>query len=114
MQAAPFSAFELHFELFEPALYLLPIGGWVLKAQLPQYIVKKYTGLRVGRKQSRQVLQRIARVAMKLCASGSKCFAMAPFKQQGSPRVDVESVHPGKFLKPLTRHHPARTGTNEQ
>jgi hypothetical protein len=100
MQAAPFSAFELHLELFEPALYLLPIGGWVLKAQLAQYIVKKYTGLRVGRKQSRQVLQGIARMAMKLCAIGLKCFAMAPFKQQGSPRVDVKSVNPGKILKP--------------
>ena len=41
MQAAPFSAFELHLKLFKLPLYLLPIGRQVLKAQLPQYVVKK-------------------------------------------------------------------------
>ena len=77
---------------------LLPISGLVLKAQLPQYIVKKHAGFGVCRKQARQVLQGIARVALKFCVCCLKCFAVAPLKQRGCNGVNVVGVYPGKLL----------------
>jgi hypothetical protein len=49
MKATPFAAFELHFELLQSSFNLLPIGGQVLKAQLPKHVVKKYTRLWMSR-----------------------------------------------------------------
>jgi AGCS family alanine or glycine:cation symporter len=43
-------------------------------------------------------LKGIARVALKLCVCGLKCFAMAPFKQRGCQGVKVIRVYSGKLL----------------
>jgi len=67
VHTAPFAALKLHFELLKSLFNLLPIRGLVLKAQLPQYIVEKHAGFGVCTKQARQVLQGIARVALKFC-----------------------------------------------